>query len=106
MRALLSCGLQKFLKKRVFTRMANIKSQIKRNRQNEAQRARNKSARSRLKTLTKKFVSDVESGDESAAQESYRAAVKAYDQAAAHGVIHKNKASNAKSRLARRLGAS
>jgi len=85
------------------TRMANIKSQIKRNRQNEARRARNKGARSRLKTLTKRFVTDVESGDQSAAQESYRAAIKAYDQAAAHGVIHKNKASNAKSRLTKRL---
>jgi small subunit ribosomal protein S20 len=83
--------------------MANIKSQIKRNRQNEADRARNKSVRSRLRTLTRTFTDTLESGDEGARQEAYRAAVKAYDQAAAKGVIHSNKAANAKARLAKRL---
>jgi small subunit ribosomal protein S20 len=86
--------------------MANIKSQIKRNRQNEADRARNKSVRSRLKTLTRSFTESLESGDEGAQREAYRAAVKGYDQAAAKGVIHSNKAANAKSRLAKRLNSS
>jgi small subunit ribosomal protein S20 len=84
-------------------RMANIKSQIKRNRQNEVSRTRNKSVRSRLRTLTKRFTDSVQSGDETTQQEAYREAVKAYDQAAAKGVIHRNKAANAKSRLAKRL---
>jgi small subunit ribosomal protein S20 len=85
--------------------MANIKSQIKRNRQNEDNRARNKSVRSRLKTLTKKVTDSIEAGDDVARDEAYREAVKAYDQAAAKGVIHPNKAANAKSRLAKRLNA-
>jgi small subunit ribosomal protein S20 len=83
--------------------MANIKSQIKRNRQNEVGRARNKGVRSRLKTLTKRVTDSIESGDQEERDNAYRAAVKAYDQAAAKGVIHRNKAANAKSRLAKRL---
>jgi small subunit ribosomal protein S20 len=85
------------------TEMANIKSQIKRNRQNEARRQRNKSERSRLRTLTKRLTDAVESGDQDAAQEAYQAAAQAYDKAAAKGIIHKNKASNKKSRLAKKL---
>lgn len=83
--------------------MANIKSQIKRNRQNEARRQRNKSVRSSLKTRTKRFLEAVDSGDTSAAQEAYQGAARDLDKAAAKGVIHKNKAANQKSRLARRL---
>jgi small subunit ribosomal protein S20 len=83
--------------------MANIKSQIKRNRQNEARRQRNKSERSRLRTMTKRVTDALESGDQDAATEAYRAAAQAYDKAAAKGIIHKNKASNKKSRLAKKL---
>jgi small subunit ribosomal protein S20 len=83
--------------------MANIKSQIKRNRQNEVRRQANKSVRSSLKTRTKRFVEAVESGDTAAAQEAYKVAARDLDKAAAKGVIHKNKAANQKSRLARRL---
>ena len=82
--------------------MANIKSQIKRNRQNEARRVRNKSTRSALKTKIKNFVQAAERGDDSA-PDAYRAAVRALDKAASKGVIHKNTAANKKSRLARRL---
>jgi small subunit ribosomal protein S20 len=82
--------------------MANIKSQIKRNRQSEAARQRNKAVRSALKTKTKRFEQAVETGDEAAA-EALSAVTKAYDQAAARGVVHKSKASNKKSRLAKRL---
>ena len=84
--------------------MANIKSQIKRNRQNELARSRNKSTRSALKTRIKRFLETVESGDKEASNESYREISKALDQAAAKGVIHKNSAANKKSRLAKRLG--
>jgi small subunit ribosomal protein S20 len=83
--------------------MANIKSQIKRNRQNEQRRVRNKSVRSRLKTLSKRFTDAVDGGDRNAAEEAYRVASRALDQAAANGVIHKNKAANQKARLAKRL---
>jgi small subunit ribosomal protein S20 len=84
--------------------MANIKSQIKRNRQNELRRERNKSTRSALKTQIKKFTQSVEAGDQTAAQEAYRQAARALDKAASKGVIHKNTAANKKSRLAKRLG--
>jgi small subunit ribosomal protein S20 len=85
--------------------MANIKSQIKRNRQNELRRERNKSTRSALKTQIKKFTQSLEAGDQDAAQQAYRDAARALDKAASKGVIHKNKAANKKSRLARKLGA-
>ena len=83
--------------------MANIKSQIKRNRQSERQRARNKSTRSALKTQIKRYLETVEAGDPTASQEAYRSISRALDQAAAKGVIHKNQAANKKSRLARKL---
>jgi small subunit ribosomal protein S20 len=83
--------------------MANIKSQIKRNRQNEAARVRNKGKRSALKTQVKRFQEAVEAGDKDAAHEAYRGTARAFDKAASDGVIHKNKAANKKSRLAKRL---
>jgi small subunit ribosomal protein S20 len=83
--------------------MANIKSQIKRNRQNESRRVRNKAVRSALKTRTKRFLETAESGDAAVAQEAYREAARDLDKAASKGIIHKNKAANQKARLARRL---
>ena len=80
--------------------MANIKSQIKRNRQNESAHERNKAARSALKTKIKKFLGAADSGDDSAT-ELYTDVARSLDQAAAKGIIHKNKAANQKSRLAR-----
>ena len=82
--------------------MANIKSQIKRNRQNESRRQRNKAARSTLKTKVKNFLSAAESGDASAG-ERLQEVNRALDKAASKGVIHKNKAASQKSRLARKL---
>ena len=83
--------------------MANIKSQIKRNRQNEKRAERNKSVRSELKTRTKSAVAAIEAGDDDAAAKT-RAAVKRIDSAAAKGVIHKNAAARRKSRLMKRAG--
>ena len=80
--------------------MANIKSQIKRNRQNEARRVRNKAARSEIKTRIKLAQSPAEPGD---GAEALRLAVKRLDKAAAKGIIHKNQAANRKSRLMHRL---
>ena len=86
--------------------MANIKSQIKRNRQNEAARKRNKAVRSALRTKTKRYEEALDSGDSERATEAFAALTKAYDKAAAKRVVHKNKAANKKSRLAKRLNAS
>ena len=84
--------------------MANIRSQIKRNRQNERRRLRNKSVRSELRTRTKVAVGSAEAGGEDSAA-ALRLAVKRIDKAAAQGVIHKNQAANRKSRLMRRINA-
>jgi len=84
--------------------VANIKSQIKRNRQNEKRRLRNKSVRAEMRTRTKTAVVAAENGDEDAA-ELLRIAVKRIDKAASQGVIHKNTAANHKSRLVRRVNA-
>ena len=82
--------------------MANIKSQIKRIKQNEVRRERNRSVRSEIKTRTKSAVTALEHGAEDSA-ESLRAAVRRIDKAAAQGVIHPNQAARRKSRLMRRV---
>ena len=84
--------------------MANIKSQIKRNRQNEKRRIANKTVRSELRTRTKNAVAAAESGADNAA-DAARIAMKRIDKAATKGVIHKNAAARRKSRLAKRLAA-
>jgi small subunit ribosomal protein S20 len=84
--------------------VANIKSQIKRNRQNEGRRLRNKSVRSELRTRSKSAVTAAEAGAENSV-EALKLAVKRIDKAAAKGVIHKNQAANRKSRLMRRVAA-
>ncbi len=83
--------------------MANIKSQIKRNKQNLKAAERNKAVRSELKTRTKSAVAAVESGADDAA-DRVRAAVKRIDSAATKGVIHKNAAARRKSRLMKKMG--
>lgn len=86
--------------------MANIKSQIKRNRTNEAARVRNKAVRSEIKTRIKSVVASASAGaDAEQTAAELRLAVKKLDKAAAKGTIHKNQASNRKSRLVRRINA-
>ena len=85
--------------------MANIKSQIKRNKQNLKAQARNKSVRSELKTRTKAAAQAIESGADDAVALT-KAAVQRIDSAAAKGVIHKNAAARRKSRLMKRASAS
>jgi len=82
--------------------VANIKSQIKRNRQNEKRRERNKAVRSELKTRVKRAVTAAQQGDDSVPVLA-ALAVKRLDKAAAKGVIHKNAAARRKSRLQKRL---
>src|SRR3954469_20136249 len=82
--------------------VANIKSQIKRNRQNEKRHARNKAVRSELKTRVKRAVTAAQESSENAGAEA-TLAVKRLDKAAAKGIIHKNAAARRKSRLQKRL---
>ena len=78
--------------------MANIVSQKKRNRQNEARRVRNLAVRSELKTRTKKARTAAEAGDDAAGAELVYAQ-KRIGKAAAKGVLHKNQAARRTSRL-------
>ncbi len=82
--------------------MANIKSQIKRNKQNEKRRLRNKAVKSELKTAIRKFREAAEAGEVDKAVELQRAAARKLDKAASKGVIHKNQAANRKSAIAKR----
>ena len=82
--------------------MANIKSQIKRNRQNEKRRLRNKAVKSSLKTAIRKFNEAVQAGDTATAQTLLRDASRKLDKAVSKGVIHKNQAANRKSAIAKR----
>ena len=81
--------------------MANIKSQIKRNRQNEKRHQRNKGVRTALKTASKKVSTAAGQGDADAAQARAREASRALDKAASKGIVHKRTAARHKSRLAR-----
>ena len=83
--------------------MANIKSQIKRNRQNEKRRLRNKAVRSEINTRTRNAVAAAEHGDAEETAEAARLAVKRIDKAASKGVLHPNTAARQKSRLMKRL---
>ena len=80
--------------------MANTKSAIKRMRQNERRRARNRAVRSRMRTFVKRANTAIVAGEEDAA-EAVRAAISELDRAAQKGVIHRNNAARRKSRLMR-----
>jgi small subunit ribosomal protein S20 len=82
--------------------VANIKSQIKRNRTNEKRRLRNKAVKSELKTAVRRFREAADSGDSTAATTALRSASKLLDKAASKGVIHQNQAANRKSAMAQR----
>ena len=83
--------------------MANIKSQIKRNKTNERRRQRNVAVKSALKTAVRRFRTAADAGDAEAAASALQVASKQLDKAASKGVIHKNQASNRKSGMAKRL---
>ena len=85
--------------------MANIKSQIKRNRQNDAAHERNKAVKSALKTSVRKFREATESGDAAVAKTAAADASRALDKAASKGVIHKNQAANRKSAINKQAAA-
>ncbi len=82
--------------------MANIKSQIKRNLQNERAHRRNKSVKTAVKTSIRRFRDAATSGDVEQARVLARAANRKLDKAASAGVIHKNQAANRKSAISKR----
>jgi len=79
--------------------VANIKSQIKRNRTNELARQRNKSVKSALKTSVRKVRTAADTGDKAVAEVELKAACRSLDKAASKGIIHSNQAANRKSAL-------
>ena len=83
--------------------MANIKSQIKRNGQNDEAAARNRAAKSEFKTAIRKFREAADSGDRAQAETLMRDASQLVDKAVSKGVIHANQAANKKARMADRL---
>ena len=81
--------------------MANIKSQIKRNRTNEEARERNKAAKSAIRTSIKKVRVAVEAKDSKAAEAALVAAFRLIDKSVSDGVQHKNTASRQKGEIQR-----
>lgn len=83
--------------------MANIKSQIKRNRQNEKRRLRNRFFTGRARTFVRKARAEISGGVVEDAVKATRQAISALDKAAEKGVLHKNNAARRKSRLMKQL---
>ena len=83
--------------------LANIRSAIKRNRQNMKRRSRNRLFRGKARTFVKRARLAISEGDKVKAQEAVKVAVSALDKAAEKGIIHKNNAARRKSRLVKRL---
>jgi small subunit ribosomal protein S20 len=83
--------------------LANIKSQIKRNRQNEKRRLRNRVFRGRARTMVNKAHVAFASGEKETSIEAVKVAIRTLDKAAEKGVIHKNNAARRKSRLVKQL---
>ncbi|MEA4812812.1 MAG: 30S ribosomal protein S20 [Anaerolineaceae bacterium] len=85
--------------------MANIKSQIKRNKQNDAARKRNRVYRGSARTMVRKALASFKSGKQEESKTEVLAAIKALDHAATKGVLHKNNVARRKSRLMARFNA-
>jgi len=85
--------------------MANIKSQIKRNLQNEKAAARNKAVKSEVRTAVRHTREAIAAGDKAKATEALVVATKKLDKAVSKGVIHKNQAANRKSAIASQVAA-
>ncbi|GEB46560.1 hypothetical protein MTE01_25050 [Microbacterium testaceum] len=85
--------------------VANIKSQIKRNKTNEKARERNKAVKSELRTHVRRTKEAVVAGDKEAALKALATATKKLDKAVSKGVIHQNQAANRKSAIAKSVAA-
>ncbi|MDR2293674.1 30S ribosomal protein S20 [Microbacterium sp. GXS0129] len=85
--------------------MANIKSQIKRNKTNEKARERNKAVKTELKSAVRRTREAIAAGDKAAAEAALKNASKKLDKAVGKGVIHENQAANRKSSIAKQVAA-
>jgi small subunit ribosomal protein S20 len=85
--------------------VANIKSQIKRNKTNEKAHERNKAVKSELKTAVRNTRKAIAGGDKAAAEAALKTASKKLDKAVSKGVIHANQAANRKSSIAKQVAA-
>ena len=85
--------------------MANIRSAIKRNRQNQKRRAHNRVLRGGTRTAMKKARTAIENNDANAV-EVVNDAARILDKAASKGIIHPNNAARRKSRLMKALNKS
>lgn len=83
--------------------MPNIKSQEKRDRQNVKRASKNQALKSRIKTLNKNFKDSVQEGNADEAREKMKEYFKTLDKAAKTNTVHKNFASNKKSKAAKLL---
>ena len=83
--------------------MANIKSSAKRDEKSKELRAKNRAAKTELKTMVKKFDAAVAEGDKEAAVSAYKVAVKTVDRASGKGLLHKNNAAHKKSAMTVKL---
>ena len=83
--------------------MANIKSSAKRDEKSKELRAKNRAAKTELKTMMKKFDAAVVDGNKDEAVNAYKVAVKTVDSAAGKGLLHKNNAARKKSAMTRKL---
>ena len=87
------------------TFMANHNSAIKKMRQDEKRRIRNKSYKTRVKNVVKEVEEALKDQNREAAEQAFQNAVSVLDRVASKGIIHKNKAARKKSRLAKRIHA-
>jgi len=85
--------------------LANIKSQIKRNKTNEKARQRNKAVRTEVRSYVRVVRENIAAGKKDEAQQAYAVAARKLDKAVSKGVLHKNNAANRKSRLATQINA-
>jgi len=85
--------------------VANIKSQIKRNKTNLKAQERNKAVKSELRTVVRKTREAISAGDKAAAEAALKVASVKLDKAVSKGVVHKNQASNRKSSIAKQVAA-
>ena len=83
--------------------MPNIKSAIKRTRQNEKRRAHNASIKSAMRTAMKSVEKKLQNNDIEGAKEAFSVASKKLDKAAKKNIIHKNAAARQKARLAKKI---
>lgn len=85
--------------------MANHKSALKRAKQNEERRLRNRARKTRMKNVIKDLHDAMAAGDPEATAQRLKEAISTIDKTASKGVIHKNKASRVISRLSRKVAA-